>query len=614
MNASRSPMEAQAFDIVIIGAGGAGLRAAIAVAEADPSRRIALVSKVYPMRSHTVAAEGGSAAVTQAHDSLEAHFHDTVAGGDWLCEQNVVDDFVARAHDELVQTEHWGCPWSRRPDGHVNVRAFGGMKIERTWFAADKTGFHLLHTLFQTSIRYPSITRFDEHFCVDLLVHDGRVQGVLTVDIATGTFTLIQAQAVIIATGGAGRVFRENTNGGIVTGDGMALAYRHGVPLRDMEFVQYHPTCMPGTGLLFTEACRGEGGLLRNKDGYRYLQDYGLGPALDEPRNKFMELGPRDRLSQAYWHEKQKGRTITTPRGEVVHLDLRHLGERKLRERLPQIYDLAMSHLGVDPAQAPIPVLPAVHYTMGGILAAPDTAAPLPGLFSAGECSSVGLHGANRLGSNSLTELLVFGRTAGESALAFARQTGPGPLAALRDLAGAAQARALSVLERRGRGERSATLRKEMAQSMENGCGIYRQADTLQATCDKLAELRQRWRNLTLDDHSAVWNTDWLQALELESQLEVAEAMAHSALQRRESRGSHQRLDGCTERDDVNFLKHTLAVSGGEGPPRIEYSAVTITRSQPGKRAYGAAGEQADAQAAAAAATPAGSGQEPRHV
>ena len=367
-------METFKADVAIVGAGGAGLRAAIAVAEADPTLSIALISKVYPMRSHTVAAEGGAAAVTQAHDSLEAHFHDTVAGGDWLCEQDVVQFFVGQAHEEMVQMEHWGCPWSRKADGHANVRAFGGMKIERTWFAADKTGFHMLHTLFQTSIKYPSIRRFDEHFCMDLVVEEGRVQGVVAIEIATGEFRLIQAKSVIIATGGAGRVFRENTNGGIVTGDGMALAYRHGVPLRDMEFVQYHPTCMPGTGLLFTEACRGEGGFMLNKDGYRYLQDYGLGPASPTPVNKAMELGPRDRLSQAYWHEKQKGRTVKGPHGDVVHLDLRHLGEKKLRERLPQIYELAVEYLGVDPAKEPIPVLPAVHYTMGGITADGATA------------------------------------------------------------------------------------------------------------------------------------------------------------------------------------------------------------------------------------------------
>jgi fumarate reductase flavoprotein subunit len=584
-------------DVAIVGAGGAGLRAAIAVAEADPSLRVALLSKVYPMRSHTVAAEGGAAAVTQPHDSLEAHFHDTVAGGDWLCEQDVVEYFVAHSHDEMVQMEHWGCPWSRTADGHANVRAFGGMKIERTWFAADKTGFHMLHTLFQTSIKYPSIKRLDEHFCVDLVVDDGRVQGVVAVEIASGEFRLVRAKAVIIATGGAGRVFRENTNGGIVTGDGMALAYRHGVPLRDMEFVQYHPTCMPGTGLLFTEACRGEGGFLLNKDGYRYLQDYGLGPAEPTPRNKAMELGPRDRLSQAYWHEKQKGRTIAGPHGAVVHLDLRHLGEKKLRERLPQIYELAVDYLGVDPARQPIPVLPAVHYTMGGISADGRTASPLPGLYSVGECSSVGIHGANRLGSNSLTELLVFGKVAGVEAAAFARTVAHGRAATLGTLAEEARDRAMSIVARRDGTERIATLRREMAKSMEDGCGIYRTAATMQATCDKLAELRQRYRRVQVDDHSKAWNTDWLLAIELGYLLDVAQAMAHSALERRESRGSHQRLDGFEQRDDVDFLKHSLALYNGDDAPRIAYGPVKITTSAPGTRAYGAAGEQAERQA-----------------
>jgi fumarate reductase flavoprotein subunit len=584
-------------DVAIVGAGGAGLRAAIAVAEADPSLTIALISKVYPMRSHTVAAEGGAAAVTQSHDSLEAHFHDTVAGGDWLCEQDVVEFFVGQAHEEMVQMEHWGCPWSRTADGRANVRAFGGMKIERTWFAADKTGFHMLHTLFQTSIKYPSIKRFDEHFCADLIVDEGRVQGVVAIEIATGEFRLIQAKSVIIATGGAGRVFRENTNGGIVTGDGMALAFRHGVPLRDMEFVQYHPTCMPGTGLLFTEACRGEGGFMLNKDGYRYLQDYGLGPAEPTPRNKAMELGPRDRLSQAFWHEKQKGRTIKGPHGDVVHLDLRHLGEKKLRERLPLIYELAVEYLGVDPAKAPIPVLPAVHYSMGGITADGNTAAPLPGLYSVGECSSVGIHGANRLGSNSLTELIVFGKVAGVQAAAYSRTVPHGKEATLLKLAEDSQRRAMSVVARSDGTERIATLRREMARSMEDGCGIYRTAATLQSTCDKLAELKQRYKRVQVDDHSKGWNTDWLVAIELGYLIDVAEAMAHSALNRRESRGSHQRLDGFEARDDVNFLKHSLANYRGADAPSITYGPVKITTSMPATRAYGAAGEEADRKA-----------------
>ncbi|HXZ49833.1 MAG TPA: fumarate reductase (quinol) flavoprotein subunit [Usitatibacter sp.] len=590
-------MEVFQADIAIVGGGGAALRAAIAAAEANPRLAIALVSKVYPMRSHTVAAEGGSAAVTLEEDSLENHFHDTVAGGDWLCDQDAVEYFVEHCLEEMVQLEHWGCPWSRRPDGRVNVRAFGGMKIERTWFAADMTGFHMLHTLFQTSMKYPSIRRFDEHFVCDLFVDEGRVQGVLAIEVATGEFRLIRSHAVVIATGGAGRVFRQNTNGGIVTGDGMALAYRHGVPLRDMEFVQYHPTCMPGPGLLFTEACRGEGGILVNKDGYRYLQDYGLGPPDPWPRKKAMELGPRDRLSQAFWHEQRKGRTIPTIHGDAVHLDLRHLGRAKLTERLPQICELAERFLGIDPAEAPIPVRPAVHYTMGGIPTDVGAATPIPGLFAAGECASSGIHGANRLGSNSLAELCVFGKVAGEQAARFAAGAGEaGNGVALRWQAQDAREEALRLLERPSGGERLAQIRDGMAKAMEQGCGIYRLAGELEGTCRTLAELKGRWVALGLQDRSRAWNTEWLTAIELGFQLDVAEAMAHSALARRESRGAHQRLDpGCLERDDARFLKHTLAWRVHAGAPRIGWSDVVITRSPPGTRAYGAAGEAAEA-------------------
>ncbi|MCW2272736.1 fumarate reductase (quinol) flavoprotein subunit [Rhodoblastus acidophilus] len=586
-------MEIFEADVLIIGAGGAGLRAAIAAAQADPSLTIALVSKVLPMRSHTVAAEGGSAGVIQAHDSLENHFNDTVHGGDWLCEQDVVEYFVSEATAELIQLEHWGCPWSRKPNGQINVRAFGGMKIERTWFAADRTGFHILHTLFQTSTHYPSIKRFDEHFCLDLIVADGRAQGATVLSPSTGAFTAIFARSVILATGGAGRVFRQNTNGGIVTGDGMALAFRHGVPLRDMEFVQYHPTCMPGSGILFTEACRGEGGYLVNKDGYRYLQDYGLGPVTTEPRNKTMELGPRDRLSQAFWQEERKGRTFVTPQGEsAVYLDLRHLGRAKLKERLPLIFGLAEEFMGLDPAETPIPVRPAVHYTMGGILTDINTATPLAGLFAAGECSSVGIHGANRLGSNSLGELTVFGRVAGQEAVKFARGAPAVDPARLADQAKASIAKALSVRDRKGGGERHSVIRKEMASTMEKGCGIYRLGPEMQETCEKLAELKRRAEHITLDDRSDIWNTDWLAALELGYQLDVAEAMAHSALLRKESRGAHQRLDGFEKRDDERFLAHSLARYRPGAAPEISYGPVKITKSQPGERAYGARGEQ----------------------
>ncbi|NMC25120.1 MAG: fumarate reductase (quinol) flavoprotein subunit [Serratia sp.] len=584
-------------DIAIIGAGGAGLRAAIAAAEANPDLNIALISKVYPMRSHTVAAEGGSAAVTQDHDSFDFHFQDTVSGGDWLCEQDVVDHFVHQCPTEMAQLEIWGCSWSRKEDGSVNVRRFGGMKIERTWFAADKTGFHMLHTLFQTSLKYPQIKRFDEHFVLDILVDDGQVRGVVAINMMEGTRVQIRANAVVMATGGAGRVYRYNTNGGIVTGDGMGMAFRHGVPLRDMEFVQYHPTGLPGSGILMTEGCRGEGGILVNKDGYRYLQDYGMGPEtpLGEPKNKYMELGPRDKVSQAFWHEWRAGRTVETPRGDVVYLDLRHLGEKKLRERLPFICELAKAYVGVDPITDPIPVRPTAHYTMGGIETDGQCETRIKGLFAVGECSSVGLHGANRLGSNSLAELVVFGRMAGEqAALRAAQVTDFGNAAALDAQVQDIENRLSALMQQEG-DESWAAIRDEMGLAMEEGCGIYRTTELMQKTIDKLAELKERFKRVKINDTSSVFNTDLLYTIELGHGLEVAECMAHSAFNRRESRGAHQRLDeGCTERDDVNFLKHTLAFYQPDSAPRLEYGDVKITTLPPAKRVYGSAGETQD--------------------
>ena len=580
-------------DVAIVGAGGGGLRAAIAIAEKNPELEIALISKVYPMRSHTVAAEGGAAGVVREDDSLDNHFHDTVSGGDWLCEQDVVEYFVENAPKELTQLEHWGCPWSRKEDGKVNVRPFGGMKIPRTWFAADKTGFHILHTLFQTSIKYPSIKRFDEHFVLDLLVHDGRPQGVVCFDIQNGVTRIIQAKSVIIATGGGSRVYRFNTNGGIVTGDGMALAYRHGVPLRDMEFVQYHPTGLPGSGILMTEGCRGEGGILLNKDGYRYLQDYGLGPEIPvgETKNKYMELGPRDRLSQAFWQEQQRGRTIESPFGDVVHLDLRHLGEKKLLERLPFICELSRAYMGVDPVKEPIPVRPVVHYTMGGIETDGLGATRMPGLFAVGECASNGLHGANRLGSNSLCEIVVFGKVAGEQAALFAKQHSHIDSNILYRQGMEVVAKSMSLMENGGT-ENPADIRNEMGDAMESGVGIYRTAETMQNTIDKLKELKERYKRVRVADKSSVFNTDWLYTIELGFLLDVAESVAHSAIQRKESRGSHQRIDGFEERDDVNYLKHSLAFRNENGAPTIEYSDVKITKSQPAKRVYGSEAEK----------------------
>jgi fumarate reductase flavoprotein subunit len=582
-------MDVVAADVVIIGAGGAGLRAAIAVAETDPDLSVALTSKVYPMRSHTVAAEGGAAAVIKDNDSIENHFNDTVTGGDWLCDQDAVELFVNEAPNELIRMEHWGCPWSREASGHVAVRPFGGMKVERTWYAADKTGFHMLHTLFQTSLKYPSIKRFDEYYATDLIVADGRCQGVTAIEMRSGRMRAFAAKAVIIASGGAGRIFPFTTNGAVKTGDGMAMAYRAGVPLKDMEFVQYHPTGLPGTGILITEGARGEGGILVNKDGYRYLQDHGLGPPDPWPRKKAMELGPRDRLSQAFWHEEQAGRTVTTPYGQAVHLDLRHLGEKKINERLPMVRELAQSYIGVDPVAAPIPVRPVVHYMMGGIHTDIDAAAPLGGLFAAGECACVSINGANRLGSNSLVEILVFGARAGRGAAEHVRS---GAAAAdqgtVERQAEAAQQRVTALFQRTDGKETVAGLRKEMTDVMESGAGIYRSEDSLRETCETLRKLRERYAEVRLEDKSNVFNTDLIQVLELGCMLEVATAVAYSALNRRESRGSHQRLDH-TGRDDDSYLKHTLAHYAGEDDPRLEYRDVVITKSPPGERVYGGA-------------------------
>lgn len=577
------------MDIVIVGGGGAGLRAAIAAAEHSPSLDIALLSKVYPMRSHTVAAEGGAAAVTLEEDSLQSHFFDTVAGGDWLSDQHAVEFFVQHANQELVQLERWGCPWSRQHDGRVQVRRFGGMKTQRTWFAADKTGFHILHTLFQTSMKYPSIKRFDEYFVVDLLVEEQQIAGVLAIRYSTGELVQIRAKSVILATGGAGRVFHYNTNSGIVTGDGMALALRHGVALRDMEFVQYHPTGLPGSGILITEACRGEGGILLNSQGYRYLQDYGLGPEtpLGQPQNKTMELGPRDRLSQAFWHQQQLGLTDKCHGHDVVNLDLRHLGEKLLADRLPLICELAKDYVNVNPAKCMIPVRPAVHYTMGGILTNIDCQTTIDGLFAVGECASVGLHGANRLGSNSLSELLVFGRVAGEQAAQLAGQRRYTSQSALTDRVEEVES-GLAALIGENTGDSLAAIRSEMTQAMELGCGIYRNNNGMLDCFNKLRELKQRFSVLKLQDHGKVYNSALLQHLELGYGLDVAMVVCQSALQRTESRGAHQRLDeGMTTRNDKDFLQHTLAVRQPDGSVSIRWQPVNITRLPAGERAYG---------------------------
>ena len=538
------------------------------------------------MRSHTVSAEGGAAGVIGPDDTLDEHAYDTISGGDWLPDQDAVEFFVKEAPEELLRMEHWGCPWNREPNGRVAVRPFGGMKKERTWFAADKTGFHMLHTLFQTSLKYNAVTRYDEFYATKLLADDGQVQGVVAIELASGKIQAISAKAVILTTGGCGRVFPFTTNAAIKTGDGMSLAYGAGAPLKDMEFVQYHPTGLPFTGILITEAARAEGGYMLNKDGYRYLQDYNLGKPQPQPVLRSMELGPRDRLSQAFVKEFEKGRTLKGPYGDVVHLDLRHLGEKKITTKLPFVRELCLKYENLDPVKELIPVRPVVHYMMGGVHTDTNGATPLKGLYAAGEVACVSINGANRLGSNSLTECLVFGARCGRAAADFAStQRAPGRhlLAQAVDEETRLQDQ---FLRKAGGRERISEIREEMQRTMEQSAGIYRSRDSLEQAAAKLSELQERFRDVGLDDRGHAFNTELVAALELGSMVDVAESIIQCALHRTESRGAHQRTDFPT-RDDQKFLAHSVVTRTADGTPAVNYLPVKITRWPPAERVYG---------------------------
>jgi len=593
-------------DVVLVGGGGAGLRAAIAIAETNPRLTVAVVSKVYPMRSHTVSAEGGAAGVIGPDDSLDEHAYDTISGGDWLCDQDAVEAFVKEAPEELLRLEHWGCPWSRQPDGRIAVRPFGGMKKMRTWFAADKTGFHMLHTLFQTSLKFTNVVRYDEWFVTRLLVDDGRVQGVVAIDLKSGKIEAITARAVIVCTGGCGRVFPFTTNASIKTGDGMALAYRAGAPLKDMEFVQYHPTGLPFTGILITEAARAEGGYLINKDGYRYLQDYNLGKPHPQPVFRSMELGPRDRLSQAFMKELEKGRTIDTPYGHVVHLDLRHLGAKKIHAQIPFVRELCLKYQNLDPVKDLIPVRPVIHYMMGGIHTDINGATSLPGLYAAGEAACVSINGANRLGSNSLPELLVFGARAGKAAAEYASLDLNINARVIAQKTDEHRRIEHDLLNKKGR-ERIATLRDEMQKTMEASAGIYRTGASLAQGVETMQSLQERYANVAIEDHSKTFNTERVAALELAFMLDVATAMLNAAARREESRGAHQRTD-FPARDDRRFLAHSLTYRNADGTPRVEYPPVTITRWPPAERVYGEAAPHGESHQAASRAVSSGTG------
>ena len=570
-------MEHLSHDILIIGGGAAGLRAAIAAAELNPKLDIAIVSKVYPMRSHTVSAEGGMAAVLRTdYDNFDLHAYDTIKGSDFLADQDAVEFFVKEAPKESIRLEHWGCPFSRDPDGRISVRAFGGMSVKRTLFATDKIGFHLLHTLFQTSLKFENIHRYDEWFTTSILMDNGRVDGVTAIDIRSGELSSILAKAVVIATGGCGRIYQFTTNGWIKTGDGMAMAYRAGVPLKDMEMVQYHPTLLPNTGILITEAARGEGGHLLNKDGERFLKRY--------VPNK-MELGPRDILSRAEMTEIKEGRGFEGPYGSYVNLDLTHLGAETIETKLPFVKELAERYLGIDPVHEMIPVRPGQHYMMGGVHTDIHGYTGFPGLYAAGEMACVSMNGANRLGSNSLTECLVFGAEAGIGAAQYAtRQGSPSFGNPVQGLAMEEEKRIYDRVLKHEKGERISTIRTEMQKVMEEHVGIYRDKNNLKQACSLIGDLKQRMKNAVVDDKDRVYNTDLVSALELDFMLDIAETIAYAALARNESRGAHFRTD-YPKRDDVQFLKHLVVYETGT-IPRIDTMPVSITRWEPEARVY----------------------------
>lgn len=563
-------------DIAIIGGGGAGIRAAIAAAEENPELTITLISKVYPVRSHTVSAEGGIAGVMREDDSFEKHCFDTIRGSDYLADQDAVEFFVKEAPNEIIQLEHWGCPWSREEDGNIAVRAFGGMSVKRTVYAADKTGFYMLHSLFERSLKYNNIKRLDEYYVTKLVTekYNGseKVIGCIAMNLQSGECISISAKATIMATGGAGKVYSFTTNAQIKTGDGMALAYRAGAALKDMEFVQFHPTGLPRTGILITEGARGEGGYLLNNQGERFMSRY--------LPNK-MELGPRDIISRSIMSEIKAGRAFNGPYGDYVHLDIRHLGEEKINERLPLVREMALDFAGVDPVYEPIPVMPVVHYSMGGIATTVTGASTLAGLYAAGETACVTINGANRLGSNSLAECLVFGKSSGLAA-AHACKTTPlihVPLAQVTN----EENRITEILRREG-GKNVATIRTMLQELMQKCAGIERNEEILSSGLTQLLNLKKELNHISLTDKSRLFNTELVSVLELESMMIVAEAIIRSALDRKESRGSHTRSD-FTERNDADFLHHTYAIQN-EHSMNLSHTSVTITQWKPQPRVY----------------------------
>lgn len=560
-------------DIVIVGAGLAGMRAAIAIAEKSDRVSIAIIAKTYPIRCHSVCAEGGTAAVLDERDSFDLHAWDTIKGSDFLADQDAVEFFVRECPKEILTLDAWGCPWSRTEDGRIAQRPFGGHSFDRTVFAMDRTGFHEVHTLHERMLMYPNIERYNEYFLTNLIIEDNEIRGLTAIDLKTGDLVLFEAKAVVLATGGAGRLYGFTTCSHTVTGDGMAVAYRCGVPLKDMEFFQFHPTGLVPSGILITEACRGEGGYLLNKNGERFMRRYAPGK---------MELAPRDVVARAMWREILEGRGFEGDYGSYIALDLTHLGEERIEERLPLIRETVLKFAGIDPVDEQIPVKPVAHYIMGGVHVNVNCETPIKGLYAAGEVACISVHGANRLGSNSTAECLVFGRVAGEKALEYALKRDFKPVS--RKEYEREEKRIFDELLGKSGDESPYKIKKELNETMDKNLWIFREEKGLKEAIRKIRELKQRYENVEVVDKRRRFNTDLIQTLEIGYMLDLAEAVAVCALLRKESRGAHYRLD-YPNRDDKNWLKHSLAYRTADGV-KVEYLPVTITKWKPTERKY----------------------------
>lgn len=551
----------------------AGLRAAISAAENTAKVDVAVISKVYPVRSHSVCAQGGTGAVMRDGDSFDLHAWDTVKGSDFLADQDVAEFFVKEAPNEIITLDNWGLPWSRTEDGKINQRRFGGHSFPRACFAADMTGFHEMHILDGKARTYDNITFYDEWFVTSIIAEDKKIAGLTAIELRTGKMFALRAKAIVVATGGHERIYEFTTFSHTATGDGMTMAYRAGAPLKDMEFVQFHPTGLVPPGVLITEGSRGEGGHLINNEGERFMKRYA-------PER--MELAPRDIIARAEMTEMLEGRGLKGPYGSYIALDLRHLGEEKINERLPLIRDVAIKLGGVDPVHEPIPIRPAAHYSMGGIHANIRSETPISGLYASGECSCLSLHGANRLGTNSTAECLVFGRVSGEEAAKYA------PAHSFQELSEesllAEEKRVFDGIWGSEGDERVPVIRNEMRRIMNEKVWIFRTGEQLLSALKEIRALRKRFETVTVEDKGRQYNTGLVGALQLDFTLDLAEVTIASALARTESRGAHSRRD-CPNRDDENWLKHTLAYCTEAGP-RLEYGPVTITKWPPTARKY----------------------------